>query len=80
MEVNLYGLHMGTHMLMASKNIAIRKDVYDALRREQRAGESFSKAIARLVQQGGSPTEVGGAWPLSARPAMLRRFRDLRRT
>jgi hypothetical protein len=65
-------------MLMASKNIAIRKDVYDALRREQRTSESFSRVIARLVQQGGSPTEIGGSWPASARPAMVRRFRELR--
>lgn len=65
-------------MLMPSKNIAIRKEIYDALRREQRTGESFSKVLARLVQQGGSPVEIGGAWPPSARKAMLRRLQELR--
>lgn len=64
--------------MMASKNIAIRKDVYDSLRREQRSGESFSKLLARLIQQGGSPVEVGGSWPTAGLAHWQRRLLAMR--
>jgi predicted CopG family antitoxin len=47
---------------MSSKNIAVRKDVYDALRKDRRVGESFTEAILRLMNQKGSLDELAGAW------------------
>jgi predicted CopG family antitoxin len=48
---------------MPSRNIAVRKDVYDALRRECRPQESFTKVLLRLLNQRGPLQELAGAWP-----------------
>lgn len=47
---------------MSSKNVAIRKDVYDALDKERRTGESFSRLFARLLTEKGPLEEIQGAW------------------
>jgi len=49
-------------MHMPSHNIAVQKDVYEALRKEKRSGESFTGLFARLLSQGGALEEVCGAW------------------
>ncbi|MGA7922631.1 MAG: antitoxin VapB family protein, partial [Thermoplasmata archaeon] len=43
-------------------NIAVRKDVYEALEREKRPGESFTRVLARLISQRGPLEELFGAW------------------
>ena len=47
---------------MSSRNVAVRKDVYDALAREKRAGESFTQVMVRLLHQRGPLEEVRGSW------------------
>ena len=54
---------------MPSHNVAIRKDVYAALEREKRPGESFTKLFIRLLQQKGPLEELSGTWARSARAA-----------
>jgi predicted CopG family antitoxin len=51
---------------MPSRNIAVRKDVYEALRRERRPQESFTKVLLRLMNQRGPLQELSGSW--STRP------------
>jgi predicted CopG family antitoxin len=40
----------------------VRKDVYDMLTRDRRPGESYTRAILRLLQQRGPLEELFGAW------------------
>jgi len=63
---------------MSSKNIAVRKDVYDALRRERRPGESFTQALVRLLSQRGPLDDLLGAWPRRAAAADTRAWKALR--
>jgi len=53
---------------MSSRNVAIRKDVYDALDRERRPGESFTKLFLRLLHQRGPLEELLGSWGSSRPP------------
>jgi predicted CopG family antitoxin len=48
---------------MASHNVAVRKDVYDALRKEKRTHESFTQLFLRLLNQRGPMDDLEGAWP-----------------
>lgn len=54
---------------MSSRNIAVRKDVYDALLREKRPNESFTKALLRLLNQRGPLDDLVAAWPRKAPPS-----------
>jgi predicted CopG family antitoxin len=54
---------------MPSHNIAVRHDVYGALEREKRPGESFTKLFIRLLQQRGPLEELSGSWSTAARTA-----------
>ena len=47
---------------MSSRNIAVRKDVYDALQREKRPSESFTKTLLRLLSQRGPLDDLVGTW------------------
>jgi len=47
---------------MPSRNVAIQKAVYDALDKERRPGESFSKLFARFLAEKGSLEELLGSW------------------
>jgi predicted CopG family antitoxin len=49
-------------MSMSSKNVAIQREVYDALSREKRRGESFTDLFRRLLNQRGTLEELRGAW------------------
>ncbi len=63
---------------MSSRNVAVRKDVYDALRREKRPNESFTRLFLRLLSQRGPLEDVVGAWgarPLPGETQALRRMR-----
>ncbi|MCI4341703.1 MAG: hypothetical protein L3K11_04955 [Thermoplasmata archaeon] len=51
---------------MSSRNVSIQRGVYDRLRKEMRADESFSRLFARLLQQRGSLLDLYGAWSVSA--------------
>ncbi|MGA7861207.1 MAG: antitoxin VapB family protein [Thermoplasmata archaeon] len=62
---------------MPSHNIAVRKDVYNALDRERRPGESFTKLFVRLLQQRGPLEELSGSWGQTARTAQ-RQWKALR--
>lgn len=66
---------MHTHMSMTSKNVAIRRDVYDALRRERRPQESFTKLFVRLLNQRGPLEELYGGWPRTRASPSRRRPR-----
>ncbi|MGI0053055.1 MAG: antitoxin VapB family protein [Thermoplasmata archaeon] len=63
---------------MSSRNIAVRKDVYDTLRRDRRRGESFTGVLLRLLHRHGSLEELVGAWPRRAPRSELRRLAVLR--
>jgi predicted CopG family antitoxin len=62
---------------MPSHNIAVRKDVYQALEREKRPGESFTKLFIRLLHQKGPLEELSGSWSHAARSAQ-RQWKSLR--
>ena len=64
---------------MSSQNVAIRKDVYDALSREKRTGESFTQVLLRLLNQRGPLEELFGTWGGASRgeETALLRMRNL---
>jgi len=47
---------------VVSRNIAVQKDVYDALSKEKRTNESFTSLFRRLLNQKGGLEEMFGAW------------------
>jgi len=64
---------------MSSRNVAVQRTVYDALKKEKRAGESFTALFLRLLNQRGSLDEVRGAWGSSGLSEDLRRLAQTRR-
>ncbi len=65
-------------MHMSSKNVAIRRDVYDALRRERRPEESFTRLLLRLLSQKGPLQDLEGAWGTRGLEGVGGRWRTLR--
>ncbi|MCI4324301.1 MAG: antitoxin VapB family protein [Thermoplasmata archaeon] len=63
---------------MSSRNVAIRKDVYDALHREKRPQESFTKLFLRLLSQRAPLEQVVGSWAGLDRRRAHRIVRSLR--
>jgi predicted CopG family antitoxin len=63
---------------MSSRNVAIRKDVYDALHREKRPQESFTKLFLRLLSQRAPLEQVAGGWSGLDRRRAHRALRVLR--
>ena len=51
--------------IMASKNISITEEAYDALSKEKRQDESFTETILRLTQSKGKLADCLGAWVMS---------------
>lgn len=47
---------------MSSQNIAVQRQVYDALRKERRPGESFTRLLDRMLSERGALGELQGAW------------------
>jgi predicted CopG family antitoxin len=47
---------------MASRNIAITEDLYDALTRRKIDDESFTKVIFRIMRENERPSDYFGAW------------------
>jgi len=62
MEHNPYLPDTHIHIHMSSKNVAIQRNVYDALAREKRRGESFTALFRRLLDQREGLEEIVGAW------------------
>jgi predicted CopG family antitoxin len=50
---------------MATKNISITDEAYEALQREKRKDESFTDAILRLSRSRGKLADCFGTWDLS---------------
>lgn len=65
---------------MSSRNIAIRKDVYDALRKDSHPGESFTGILVRLLNRHGRLEDLHGAWGGRPSATELRRWRELRQS
>jgi predicted CopG family antitoxin len=66
---------------MSSRNVAVQRDVYEALKKEKRAGESFTGLFVRLLNQRGTLDEVRGSWGeggLAEDARKLARIRRLR--
>jgi predicted CopG family antitoxin len=63
---------------MSSRNVAIRKDVYDALHKEKRPGESFTMLFVRLLNQKPPLEQALGSWGQSDRRRSSRLLRQLR--
>jgi predicted CopG family antitoxin len=55
-------IHICRLICMSSRNVAVRKDVYDALVREKRPQESFTRLFHRLLNQRGPLEDLAGAW------------------
>ncbi len=47
---------------MSSQNIAVQRQVYEALRKERRPGESFTRLLDRLLNERGALGELHGVW------------------
>jgi predicted CopG family antitoxin len=57
----------------------VQRTVYEALKKEKRAGESFTSLFVRLLNQRGSLDEVRGAWGGPGLAEDLRRWGQMRR-
>ncbi len=56
---------------MASKNLAIREDVYRKLSEAKKEGESFSDVIEKLLEKRGDLLSLWGAWGDDAEVAFI---------
>lgn len=63
---------------MSSQNVAVRRDVYDALRHEKRPTESFTQLFLRLLNQRGPLEELHGVWAKSPTAAEAKAWAQLR--
>ncbi len=54
---------------MASKNISISKNIYEALLREKSEGESFTAVISRLLSRRKRLSDSFGAWDMGEEEA-----------
>lgn len=70
--------HICILIFMSSRNIAVRQDVYEALRREQRGGESFTRVLDRLLHQRGPLERLAGSWDRRSAPTEDRWWREAR--
>ena len=50
---------------LASKNISITEEAYEALQREKTKGESFTEAILRLTRRRGRLADCFGTWKMT---------------
>jgi predicted CopG family antitoxin len=63
---------------MSSRNVAVQRAVYEALKKEKRAGESFTGLFDRLLHQRGTIDEIRGSWGAPGLPEDLRHLSQLR--
>jgi predicted CopG family antitoxin len=64
---------------MSSRNVAIQKDVYEALGKEKRPGESFTRLFLRLLHQRAPLDDVVGGWG-AVRDSALTPWEEVRGT
>jgi predicted CopG family antitoxin len=64
---------------MPSRNVAVQRDVYEALKKEKRAGESFTGLFVRLLNQRGTLEEIRGSWGEGGYAENVRRLARIRR-
>lgn len=70
---------------MASKNVALREEAYEFLRKAKRPGETFSDVVLRLRKATKPLTSFAGAWKdtpgaeLEEVKEMIRKGRELDR-
>jgi len=50
---------------LASKNISITREAYEALQREKAKDESFTEAILRLTRTRGKLSDCFGSWKMT---------------
>lgn len=62
---------------MASKNIAIREDVYKKLLESKKGGESFSEVIERLLEK--KPSLIHFSGVLANNPSLTAIERDIKK-
>lgn len=67
------------NMHMSSRNIAVQRDVYAALKREKRPGESFTELFVRIIHQRAALNEVRGAWGTTGAARDLQMLDRMRR-
>ncbi len=58
-------MHTYPYPYMATKNISITKEAYDALQREKKGDESFTQTILRLAQRSGKLSDCFGGWKMT---------------
>jgi predicted CopG family antitoxin len=73
-------LNIFIYIHMPSRNVAVQRTVYEALKKEKRAGESFTSLFLRLLNQRGRLEEIRGAWGGPGLADDLRRWAQLRRS
>jgi predicted CopG family antitoxin len=50
---------------MATKNISITEEAYEALQRQKRKNESFTQIILRLTHSRGNLSDLYGTWKMT---------------
>lgn len=70
---------MHTCICMPSQNIAVQREVYHALRKERRSGESFTVQLRRLLDGRAALSDLLGAWGGTGHAEDLAHLRRLRR-
>jgi len=61
------------------RTITISNEAYDALKREKREGESFSKVILRLVENKNNLLALAGSWSDISEEELNKALDELRR-
>jgi predicted CopG family antitoxin len=54
-----------TYTVMASKNISITEEAYNALLHEKKNSESFTQTILRITKKMGKLSDSFGAWKMT---------------
>lgn len=54
-----------TYIVMASKNISITEEAYNALLHEKKNSESFTQTILRITKKTGKLSDSFGAWKMT---------------
>ncbi len=60
------------------RTITISNEAYEALKREKRSGESFSKVILRLVKNKNDLLSLAGSWSDISEEEVEKAFNELR--
>ena len=58
-------MHVYTYIDMASKNISITQEAYEALLRQKKNKESFTETILRITTKSGKLADCFGAWKMT---------------